>query len=147
MPLELGDSLTVHNFGFQIDGIAVEAIHEISDFNIEQEVITYKQNTPDGIPVTKNMPGTEQSGSVKVVFGLTRQTVFQDWIKESQEGNMGSARKNASIILLDYERNEVMRYNLVNAWCNLATPTSLEAGGSAPLTLTATVNFERLEVA
>ncbi|GAA2057125.1 MULTISPECIES: phage tail protein [Streptomyces] len=145
--LQLGDALTVSNFGFQIDGIQIEAVHEISGFKQDQEVITYMQNTADGITLVKNMPGPQPGGSIEVVFGITEQTVFQDWIKESQQGAMGSARKNASIILQDWQGNEVMRYNLISAWCNVATPTALKSGGSEAMTLTATVNYERLELA
>ncbi|AKG43519.1 phage tail protein [Streptomyces sp. JH002] len=144
MSMTLGDALLSRNFGFQIDGIQVEAVHEISGFQQEQDTITYMQNTADGIPVTKNMPGAEKGGTCQIVFGITKEKIIQEWIKASQEGLMGEARKNASIVFNDWENGETLRINLENAWCGTATPSAVSAGSTDPLTMTATISYERL---
>ncbi|GAB3116979.1 phage tail protein [Streptomyces calidiresistens] len=147
MALEQGDALTVHNFGIQIDGILVDTIHEISDFTYELEVITYTQNTADGgAPLTKNMPGIAKGGSLSVVYGANTDKVFTDWVSDSIAGDMGQARKDASVILMDYQRNPVRRYNLRNAWCHKVAPSSLTAGDASPLTETVTITFEELVI-
>lgn len=146
MALELGDSLTAHNFGLQIDGVMVDTLSEVSDLTYEQEVITYKQNTPDGAAITRNMPGTAQSGTCTVVYGANPSKEFKDWQEKSREGDMGSARKNATIIIMDYQRNPVKRYHLRNAWCSSISLSNLKAGEASPLTETVTITFEELVI-
>ncbi|MEH0529620.1 phage tail protein [Streptomyces stelliscabiei] len=47
---------------------------------------------------------------------------FNTWINDSINGQMSSARKNASIIMMDYQNNPVKRYNMRNAGAARSTP-------------------------
>ncbi|ANW22556.1 phage tail protein [Streptomyces clavuligerus] len=144
MSLQPGDALVAHNFGIQIDGVMVEFLQEVSSLTMDQDVIEYKQVSANGQPMVKKLPGARKAGECTVVRGATQSAVFTQWIRESIEGNMGSARKNASIIFMDYERRPVKRYNLSNAWCSKVEVSSAKAGDTSALTETITITFEEL---
>lgn len=128
MSLNQGDAATAHNFAIQIDGIQVEYLNKISGLTNVQDVIEYVQNTPHGKPVVRKMPGISKGGEVEVVRGRNRSNDFTTWIKTSLAGEMQSARKNISIIVLDYQNNEVTRFNLINAWCCETSYSEMTAG-------------------
>ncbi|MFJ9345295.1 phage tail protein [Streptomyces sp. NPDC101237] len=146
MSLQPGDALTSHNFGLQIDGVMVEYLAEVSGMTMEQDVITYQQNTPDGKNHVRNLPGVKKNGTCTVVRGMTQSSSFTQWINESINGQMGTARKNASIIMMDFENNPVKRYNLRNAWCSKIDTSTVKAGEAAALTETVTITFEELVI-
>jgi phage tail-like protein len=144
MSLSQGDSATVHNFAIQIDGIQVEYLSSISGLSNKQDVIQHVQNTPLGTPVVRKMPGISQGGEVTVTRGRNQSTAFSDWIKTSLAGNMGMARKNVSIIVLDYENNEVARFNLVDAWCCETSYSDMTAGQAQVYEEKVTITYEDL---
>ncbi|MFE0107213.1 phage tail protein [Streptomyces sp. NPDC059009] len=146
MSLMQGDSLTSHNFGLQIDGVMVEYLQEVSGLTLEQDIIISQQNTAQGQIDINILPGVQKNGQCTVVRGMTQSSAFTQWINDSISGRMSTARKNASIIMMDYEDNPVKRYNLRNAWCNKIDASSLKAGEAAVLTETVTIVFEELVI-
>ncbi|GAA0587874.1 phage tail protein [Streptomyces crystallinus] len=147
MSLQPGDALTSHNFGLQIDGVMVEYLAEVSGLTLEQEVIRYTQNNGStGKNEIAIMPGTQKDGQCTVVRGMTQSTSFTQWINDSINGRMTTARKNASIIMMDYEDNPVKRYNLRNAWCSKIDTSTVKAGEASALTETVTIVFEELVI-
>ncbi|MFJ8543080.1 phage tail protein [Streptomyces sp. NPDC093586] len=147
MALMQGDSLTGNNFGLQIDGVMVEYLAEVNGLTIEQDVIRHVQNnSATGKLETAVMPGNKKDGQCTVVRGMTQSASFTQWINDSINGRMASARKNASIILMDAEDTPVKRYNMRNAWCSKIDASSLKAGDTSALTETVTIVFEEMEV-
>ncbi|APY85114.1 phage tail protein [Streptomyces alfalfae] len=146
MSLQPGDALTSHNFGLQIDGVMVEYLQEVSGLSQEQDVIEYQQVSAQGKPVTKKMPGVKKAGNCTVVRGMTQSKAFDEWITQSVSGQMATARKNASIIVMDYQNNPVKRYNMRNAWCSKIDASTVKAGEAAALTETVTITFEELVI-
>ncbi|MGW6460377.1 phage tail protein [Streptomyces sp. NPDC055078] len=146
MSLQPGDTLTAHNFGLQIDGVMVEHLAEVSGLTLEQDVITYVQNTAAGKQETTNMPGNKKHGTCTVVRGMTHSASFTQWINQSFAGQMSSARKNASVIMMDFENNPVKRYNLRNAWCHKIDTSTVKAGEASALTETVSIIFEEMEI-
>jgi phage tail-like protein len=144
MSLQPGESLTTHRFGIQIDGVGLEYLQSISGYKTTQDVIELKQNSASGKPVIKKMPGGQQAGEVTVVYGVTSSRAFYEWHKLSQNGNMGAARKNATIIFYDSMMTPVKRYHLTQAWCSNVTPGDVRAGEASALTETATIVYEDL---
>jgi phage tail-like protein len=146
MSLQPGDALAAHNFGLQIDGVTVEYLQEVGGLSLEQDVIEYQQVSADGRPVTKKMPGAKKAGEASVTRGMTESSAFTQWINDSLAGNMASARKNASIILMDYQYNPVKRYNMTNAWCSKVESSGVKAGDASALTEQVTITFEDLTI-
>ncbi|OIV35253.1 phage tail protein [Mangrovactinospora gilvigrisea] len=146
MSLQPGDALTSHNFGLQIDGVMVEYLQSVEGLSMEQDVIEYQQVSANGKPVVKKLPGVKKAGQCTVVRGATQSASFSQWINQSIQGNMGSARKNASIIFMDYMNSPVKRYHLRNAWCSKVDASSAKAGEASALTETVTITFEELVI-
>lgn len=146
MSLQPGDALTSHNFGLQIDGVMVEYLAEVSGLTLEQDVITYQQNSAQGRAEVSLLPGVQKNGQCTVVRGMTQSTSFTQWINDSIRGDMSTARKNASIIMMDFQDNPVKRYNLRNAWCSKIDTSTVKAGEAAALTETVTIVFEELVI-
>jgi phage tail-like protein len=146
MSLQPGDSLTAHNFGLQIDGVMVEYLQEVTGLNVKQDVIEFKQVSATGLPITKKLPGVKQAGECTVVRGATQSQAFSQWINASIRGDMGSARKNATIIVMDYMNTPVKRYNMRNAWCSAVDMSSPKAGEAGAMTETVTITFEEMTI-
>lgn len=146
MSLQPGDALASHNFGLQIDGVMVEYLQEVNGLTMEQDVIEYQQVSANGKPTVKKMPGVKKAGQVSVVRGMTQSASFTSWINESVAGNMAMARKNASIIMMDYMNSPVKRYNLRNAWCSKVEASTVKAGDASALTESVTIVFEELVI-
>jgi phage tail-like protein len=146
MSYQPGDALTTHNFGLQIDGVLVEYLHSVSGLSLEMDVIEYQQVSAQGQPVTKKMPGTKKAGECTVVRGMTQSQAFHQWINTSLAGDMGTARKNATIMHNDSLNNPIKRYNLRNAWCSKVEAGNVTAGEANTLTETITITFEDLVI-
>ncbi|MFJ2111120.1 MULTISPECIES: phage tail protein [unclassified Streptomyces] len=144
MSLSPGDALASHNFGLQIDGVMIEYLQEVNGLDMTQDVIEFQQVSANGQPITKKLPGVQKAGEATVVRGMTHSTAFNDWINSSIRGDMGSARKNASIIFMDYQYNPVKRYHLRNAWCSKVSASTVKAGEASALTETVTITYEEM---
>ncbi|HEV8561798.1 MAG TPA: phage tail protein [Actinophytocola sp.] len=128
------DKAVGHSFGLEIDGVQIKQISEVSGLKMEQDVIELKQNTADGKYINKKLPGRPKAGEVTLTRGLTEDTNFEKWIKDSHFGKMGDARKGGSIIVYDYEGTELKRYKLANCWPKSLEIGSLKAGDTSVLT-------------
>jgi phage tail-like protein len=140
------DSSVGHSFGLEFDGVAITAITEVSGLKMEQDVIELKQNGADGKYVIKKLPGRWKSGEVTLTRGLTADTSFEQWVKDSQFGKMANCRKGGSIIVYDYEGAALKRYKFTNAWPKSLEIGSLKAGDTSVLTEKLVITYERLEV-
>jgi phage tail-like protein len=139
------DSLVGHSFGLEFDGITIKSITEVTGLKMEQDVIELKENSNDGKYVIKKLPGRWKAAEITLTRGLTADQSFDKWIKDSQFGNMQSARKGGAIIVYDFEGNAIKRYSLTNAWPKSLEIGSLKAGDTSVLTEKLTLTAERLE--
>ena len=146
MALPDGDSSVGHSFGLEFDGITIKSITEVSGLKMEQDVVELKQNGPDGKYVIKKLPGRWKAAEVTLTRGLTGDQSFEKWVKDSQFGKMGDARKGGAIIVFDYEGEAIKRYKLTNAWPKSLEIGSLKAGDTSVLTEKLVITCERLEV-
>lgn len=139
------DTSVGHSFGLEFDGITIKQIQEASGLKMEQDVIELKQNTADGKYMIKKLPGRYKAGEVTLTRGLTGDNSFQEWVKNSQFGKMGDARKGGAIIVYDFEGNPIKRYKLTNAWPKSLEIGTLKAGDTSVLTEKLTLTYEQIE--
>ena len=139
------DTSVGHSFGLEFDGVVINAIQEVSGLKIEQDVIELKQNMPDGKYVIKKLPGRPKAGEVTLTRGLTDDTSFEDWVRNSQFGQMNDARKGGAIIVYDYEGAAIKRYKLTNAWPKSLEIGSMKAGDTNVLTEKLVITYEEIE--
>lgn len=148
MPVEAGaDAISNHAWQVEVDGIVLAQFKEASGLNSEIAVIEMIENKKGGIPVTKKLPGVMKWGDITLKRGMTDDASWWKWVKEVQEGKIDSARRNASIVLYNYERGEKMRFNILNAWPSKVSIGSLQAGGSEVTMEEVTLVHEGLEIA
>ncbi|MEV7027491.1 phage tail protein [Kitasatospora sp. NPDC093558] len=147
MALPDHDSSVGHSFGLEFDGVVIKQISEVTGLKMEQDVIELKQNTADGKYVVKKLPGRPKAGEVTLTRGLTADSSFEKWIKDSRFGKMAQVRKGGAIIVFDYEGNAIKRYNLVNAWPKSLEIGSLKAGDTSVLTEKIVITYEAMDVA
>jgi phage tail-like protein len=140
------DTSVGHSFGAEFDGLRINEITEVSGLTMEQDVIELKQNTKDGKYIIKKLPGRPKAGEVTLTRGLTGDTSFEDWIKDSRFGKMQQARKGAAIIVFDYEGKAIKRYKLTNAWPKKLDIGTLKAGDTSVLTEKLTITYEEMGV-
>jgi phage tail-like protein len=146
MPLPDGDSSVGHSFGLEFDGITIKSITEISGLKIEQEVVEFKENTPDGKFQIRRLPGRPKAPDITLVRGLTSDTSFEKWVNDSRFGKMADVRKGGAIIVYDYENNAVKRYKLTNAWPKSLEIGALKAGDTSYLQEKLVLTCESIEV-
>ena len=140
------NSAVGHSFGLEFDGLTIKSITEISGLKMEQDVIELKQNTADGKYVVKKLPGRPKPGEITLTRGLTGDTSFEKWIKDSRFGKMGDARKGGAILVFDFEGNAIKRYKLENAWAKSVEIGTLKAGDTSVLTEKLVITYESLDV-
>lgn len=140
------DTSVGHSFGLQIDGVTIKQITEVSGLKMEQDVIELKQNSDSGKYMIKKLPGRPKAGEVTLTRGLTEDTNFEKWIKDSRLGKMGSVRKGGFIIVFDYEGTALKRYKLTNVWPKSLEIGTLKAGDTSVLTEKLVLTYEEMSV-
>ena len=135
-----------HSFGIEIDGVVIKSITEVSGMKMEQDVIEYKENGPDGKYNIKKLPGRWKAGEVTLTRGLTDDQSFEKWVKDSQFGKMGDVRKGGAIIVFDYEGNPIKRYVMTNCWPKSLEVGSMKAGDQSVLTEKLIIVYEEMTV-
>jgi len=140
------DSTVGHSFGLEFDGVVIKQISEVTGLKMDQDVIEYKHNTPDGKYLVKKLPGRPKPGEITLTRGLTKDNSFDTWIKNSQFGKMADARKGGAIIVYDFEGNSLKRYKLENAWPKGLEVSGMKAGDATVLTEKLTLTYEALKV-
>ena len=141
------DAIGNYAYQIEIDRVTLAQFKEVSGLQAEIQVIEHRENKPKGIPVIKKLPGARKWGDITLKRGKTDNPAFWKWLKEVQDGKIDSARRNASIVLYDYERGEKVRFNLFNAWPSKVKVSNLQAGGSEIVVEEITIAHEGLEVA
>ena len=100
------------NFLVEIDGITRAAFHQVSGFDSTIDVIEHREGGEN--TTVRKLPGMTKYSNISLKWGLTDDRDLYDWHRQAVLGNI--QRKNGSIILLDRQGNEKMRWNFVNAW-------------------------------
>ncbi|HEU4420999.1 MAG TPA: phage tail protein [Pilimelia sp.] len=141
------DAIGNYAYQIEIDRVTLAQFKEVSGLQAEIQVIEHRENKPKGIPVIKKLPGARKWGDITLKRGKTDNPAFWKWLKEVQDGKIDSARRNASIVLYDYERGEKARFNIMNCWPSKVSVGNLQAGGSEVTLEECTLVHEGLEVA
>lgn len=147
MSLAPGDVLASYNYEFEVDGIAIAQFAQVSGVSGSIGVIEHRENAKGGKPIVKKLPGPVSFGDITLRRGRTLSNALWEWFKAVQDGKINEARKNASIVLFDYEHGEVARYNLVNCWISQVRLGELAAGSSTALIEEAVIVHEGMTLA
>jgi len=127
-----------YNFLVEIDGIARAAFQEASGFDSSIDVVEHREGG-DNTTVRK-LPAMTKFSNITLKWGTTDDRQLYDWHRQWVTGDPAAQRKNGSVILLDRQGQEKLRWNFVNAWPAKWTGPSFNAEGND-------VSIETLELA
>lgn len=107
--------------GVSDDGQAVRgSFSEVSGLEVEITPIEYRNGSED-ITVRK-IPGLKKFTNITLKRGVVGDLTFWNWIKSALDGQV--RRADGTIVLLDENRQEVLRWNFRRAWpCKWTGPT------------------------
>ena len=115
------DPFRAFNFRVEFDGLTVGSFSEVSGLTADGDSMDYREGTDIPLTVRKLM-ALRKYPNIVMKRGYTTNDELWTWYRNISNGI--ADRRNGSIILMDEERNEVMRWNVENAWINkIEAPT------------------------
>jgi phage tail-like protein len=100
------------NFMVEIDGISQARFSECSGFGASNDPIEYREGGENR--TVRKLPGMTKYPNIVLKWGLTDSDELYKWWKNIMNGKVD--RRHGSIIQLDLEGNEKVRWNFYNAW-------------------------------
>jgi len=131
-PVIRADPYTAFNFqvivtGVSNDGKAVSgSFSEASGLEVEVPPILYRNGSED--ITQRKIPGLKKFTDITLKRGVTGDVDFWKWIVNALNGQV--QRVSGAIVLLDENRNEVMRWKFDRAWPTKFTGPTLHAGNN-----------------
>jgi len=135
------DPFRGYNFKLEIQGVTAGHFTECTGLGIRVDAIKYREAGSQG--VVHRIPGQVDYGDVTLSYGLTVTHELFDWFLTAVNGV--PQRKNVSILMLDGAGiNEVLRWDLINAWPSAWRGAPLDALGQEIAIESITLVFESL---
>ncbi len=136
------DPYRAYNFKLVIQDVTEGHFASCSGLGVQVEVIKYRE--AGNSQVVRAIPGQTTYHDVTLRYGLTDSRELWDWMMVAAAGSV--ERKNVSILMLDASGvNEVLRWNLINAWPSEWRGAALDALGKEVAIESLTLVFESLE--
>ena len=123
----MADPYKGYNFRVELDGITRAGFTDCTGLVSTQAPISYREGT-DSLTGRK-IPGTNVYSNITLKWGLSDDRELYDWRQKAADGTV--QRKNGSIVLLDDQGNEKIRWNFVQAWPTKWTGPTFSAAGTA----------------
>ena len=100
------------NFLVEIDGITQAGFSDCSGFGASTDPIEYREGGEN--TTVRKLPGLTKYPNITLKWGMTDSAELYNWYRDVIKGKI--QRKNGSIIVLDLEGNEKIRWNFTNGW-------------------------------
>jgi len=140
------DPFRSFNFRLEIDNTPVAAFSEVDGLVSDGDAATYR--TGMDIPLTlRQLPGLRKYGPIVLKRGMIKDPTLWDWFHNIATGQ--ADRRNGSVILMDEQRNDVLRWHFLSAWPNKIEGPSMKAAANEVAVESVTLIVEEitLEVA
>jgi phage tail-like protein len=135
------DPFASFNFKLEIEGITVAGFSEVTGLNQESNVIDYREGQE---PITpRKLPGLNKFGNITLKRGISPDLSVYNWRKTVTDGDI--ERRNASVVLHNEKHEEVVRWNLVNAWPSKYVGPDLKANANEVAIETVELTHEGVE--
>ncbi len=126
----------VSNFRVEIGSIASATFSEVHGLDVSIDIVDYRTGTSPQSTAEK-LPALARYPNITLKRGFTQNTDLWNWVKNILDGV--SDKRSIAIVLQDAQHNDVLRWNVQNAWpCRWSGPP-LNAGSSD-------VAFETVEI-
>jgi len=134
------------NFRFrvEIEGIQQAGFTECTGLGSHIEVTEFREGG-DIASAVRKLPGRVTYPDIVLKWGVTASRELYDWHLAVINGQL--QRKNGSVVLLDSERQEVLRWNFFSAWPSKWDGPTLNAMSNDVAIESLTITCERQEQA
>ncbi len=121
---ERKDPFRGYNFKLEIDGISRNGFRECSGLDTTSDPIDYREGT-DKVYTAHKLPGLVKYTNITLKGGIVEDHSLWDWRKKTIDGK--TERKNGSIVLMNEDGEEKLRWNFVDGWPTKWTGPSFNA--------------------
>jgi phage tail-like protein len=125
---QIPDPYNNYNIHVEIDGISRAAFHECSGLDSTIDVIEHREGGENTTP--RKLPGMTKYSNIVLKRGITDDTELYKWHRQWVTGDPNAQRKNGSIVVLDRQGTEKVRWNFERAWPAKWTGPSFTAEGN-----------------
>jgi phage tail-like protein len=131
------------NFSFlvEIDGITQAGFADCSGFGASTDPIEYREGGFEN--TVRKLPGLTKYTNITLKWGLTDSRELYDWYRDVIQGKI--SRRNGSIIVLDLDGTEKVRWNFFNGWPTKFDHPDFSAKGNDVAIETLEIAVERIE--
>ena len=100
------------NFLVEIGGVTQAGFTDCSGFGSTTDPIEYREGGEN--TTVRKLPGMTKHTNITLKWGLTDSTELYDWYRNIVTGKVD--RRNGSIVVLDLEGKETIRWNFFQGW-------------------------------
>ena len=129
------------NFLVEIDGLTQAGFQEVSGLDATTDPVEYREGGEN--MTVRKIPGKTTYSDLSLKRGLTDSDELWKWREDVIKGSI--ERKNGSIILLDHDGTEKVRWNFYNAWPTKWEGPSFNATANDVAIETLTIAHEGIE--
>jgi phage tail-like protein len=115
------------NFRIEIDRMTVASFSECSGLTADGDPVEYREGT-DMPNTVRKLTGLRKYGNITLKRGFTQNLEFWTWYRNIANGVPD--RRNVTIILMNENHQDVLRWEAENAWINKVEGPSLKASGN-----------------
>jgi phage tail-like protein len=101
------------NFRIEIDGLTVGAFRECTGLAADGNAVEYREGT-DVARTVRKLVGLQTFSNITLKRGYTPNHELWEWYKNIANGI--ADRRNGSIVLMDEQRRDVLRWDIENMW-------------------------------
>jgi len=121
------DPLVGFNFQLQLEGSVAGYFTECSGIGSEHDIIEHKVVDDQGHEIIRKIPGRLKWGDITLKRGITSDMQIWEWRDQVVNGDVVSARKNCSIVMMSRDYQPVAQWDFLNAWPSKVTGPSLKS--------------------
>jgi phage tail-like protein len=121
------DPFRTFNFQLEIDNIPLGAFSEVSGLSSSTDAVDYREGT-DLNPSVRKLTGLTKQNNVTLKRGITTDTSLWDWRQNIVNGVPD--RRNVTIVLLNEQRQPVLRWHIESAWVTKIEGPSFKAAAN-----------------
>lgn len=115
------------NFRLEIDNLPVAAFSEVGGLSSDGDVIDYR--TGVDIPLhPRKLAGLRKNGPVTLKRGVVADSSLWDWYRNIANGD--DDRRNGTVVLMNEQRQDVLRWHFEGGWPNKIEGPALKAAGN-----------------
>src|SRR2546425_11282709 len=138
------DPFRSFNFRVEIDGINVGSFSDVSGLSRDGDAVEYRNG--DDVPLhVRKLIGMHKFGNITLKRGQTPNREL--WIWRNNIVNGVPDRRDGSIVLMDEERKDVMRWNFTAGWIHKIDGPTFNAKGNEVGMETVEIVFESVNLA